>query len=320
MAAMKTRYVAYGLQVHSSFALPGMSANTDEGLPGLRLELASSAEFARAWSRPGGSTVWCGRLGDGRDLTIERGVADDLLFTYGDRARFRFEQSRRLLTCSPRGSGLAWQRVLLTKVIPTISVVLGYEALHASAVASPRGAVAIAAPSGMGKTTLAGELMRRGWPLLTDDVLTLATGQGGIQAYPGTPHMNLAHRPRERPQLQHGVATLGLLAGERWVAARAPARGPRRVDAVCLLERAPHLSLGTHIVSPSPLPLAGYILGLSAGAQRRRRRFALYADLASSARLIRLTCSPGDPPANVADTLERALEGRPLMAAIGGAA
>ena len=62
------------------------------------------------------------------------------------------------LDCAPCDSGLDWQRALISKVIPSISVMLGYEALHAATVESPQGVVAIMAPSGAGKSTLALEL------------------------------------------------------------------------------------------------------------------------------------------------------------------
>src|SRR5450759_3777566 len=156
-------YIAYGLALRSSFRLPGMVTTDEEGLPPLALELVTPAQLAAMWSGPDGMPVWRGCLGDGSDLTIERGTAGDLLFANGDRARFRLDPSVRSLSCAPRRAGLDWQRTLLTKVLSSIAVMRGYEALHASAVDSPWGAVAIAAPSGMGKTTLALELMARGW-------------------------------------------------------------------------------------------------------------------------------------------------------------
>ena len=59
---------------------------------------------------------------------------------------------------------------------------LGHEALHAAALDSPDGVVAIMAPSGAGKSTLALELLRQGWPLFADDVLTLSTAVKGGSA------------------------------------------------------------------------------------------------------------------------------------------
>src|SRR5207245_620438 len=96
------------------------------------------------------------------------------------------------LGCAPRDvTMLDWQRVLLSRVLPNVSLARGREALHASAVETPLGILAVAAPSGTGKSTLAGELMNRGWPLFADDVLVLSRGSGGVEAHPASPHMNV---------------------------------------------------------------------------------------------------------------------------------
>jgi hypothetical protein len=160
---MHTTYVAYGLQLRSSFPLPGMTPSVAEMLPSLALGLATPEELDTAWSGPDGPPVWRGRLGDGCDLTIEQGRAGDLLFAYGDRARFRLDATKTTLDCAPSQDGLHWQQALIGKVLPSISVMRGYEALHAGVVDSPEGVVAIAGPSGSGKSTLAIELLRRGW-------------------------------------------------------------------------------------------------------------------------------------------------------------
>jgi hypothetical protein len=316
---MARRYVAYGLQLQSSFALPGMTLAAGKGLAPLALKLATPSESTTIWSGSGGFPEWRGRLGDGLELKIERGTAGDVLFSYGERARFLLDLSGRSLTCAPRSAGLDWQRALLGKVLPSISVMRGYEALHASAVQSPQGVVAVLAPSGMGKTSLAIELMRRGWPLFADDVLILAGAAGNVRAHPGTPHMNVDESHAERAGLEDLGATLGSLAGERWIAARRAAQKPRPVRMLCVLERSSALSLDARVLPRSPLPLTPYMLGLSDGAERERRRFALYANLMSSTALVRLTCGDGDRPGDLADLIEQTLaDVRPTLA-VGGA-
>jgi hypothetical protein len=311
---MHARHVAYGLDLHASFPLAGMQTCSAEGLPSLELELLTPAELGNAWSGPEGPPEWTGRLGDGCALTIERGVGGDVLFSYGDRARFRLEVSQRRLGCAPLRAGLHWQQVLLGRVLPNIAIMRGYEALHASAVDSPEGVVAVAGPSGMGKTTLALELLGRGWPLFADDVLTFGDGPGGVQAHPGSPHMNVAEAPCSTIDPDLVGVTLGRLAGERWLAAHTPAAQPRPVRLICLLERGPEHSLESQIVPPNPLPLAPYMLGLAGDAKRERRRFERYANLMSTASLMRLTCESTDRPADLADLIEQALAERPLLA------
>jgi hypothetical protein len=324
---MHTSYVAYGLQLSCSFPLPGMRPQTTEGLPRLTIELISPQELDSCWSGADGPAQWRGTLGDGSSLTLHQGVGGDTLFTNGRRARYRLDSTSNTLQCAPWREGQSWQQTLLGRILPNLSIIAGYEALHASAVESPVGVVAVAAPSGMGKTTLALELMRRGWPLVADDVLTLAGGaalggaalggaalagesplvggSGGVQAHPGTPHMNVA--PIQFDLAREISTTLGILGGEHWVAARTTATGARPLRLVCMLTRAPNLSLEARVLPASPLPLTPYMLGLKADSERERRRFALYAELASSATLLRLSSGTNESQASLADQIEQVL-------------
>ncbi len=315
---MDARYVAHGLDLRCDFALPGMTPAAADDLPTVTMRLAAPAQLADYWSGSRAGPLWRGRLGDGCELLVERGGAGDMLFTYDQRARFHLDAAKSSLTCAPRAAGLHWQRVLLTKVLADIGLVRGSEALHASAVDSPNGAIAIVAPPGAGKTTLALELMRRGHALLSDDVVTLGDGPRGPLARPATPHMNLA--PEHHGAAASLVDTLGRLGHERWVAARSVARASRRVHGICLLDRRPGLTLSAHTLPPSPQALAPYMLGLDNDLARQRARFALYAELTASARLLRLSCDSGDRPADVADLIERALVDEPCLAAAGSPA
>jgi hypothetical protein len=313
-------YAAFGLTLRSSFPLPGMRPVGDGGLPSLTLALETPTELRAAWSGSLASSPWRGRLGDGEDFTVEWGVDGDLLFTYGERALFRLDAGGGRLGCAPWDpSALDWQRVLLSRVLPNVSIANGREALHASAVETPLGVIVVAAPSGMGKSTLASELMRRGWPLFADDVLVLGRGAEAVEAHPSGPHMNLPGTTTSALWPEELGTVLGDLSGERWVAAGRGAREARQVAAVVLLERAPGLSLEAESLSPSPLVLAPYMLGLPDDDGRDASRFALYSDLAESATLWRLTADPVDRPAEIAEVLERTL-GLIAPAAVRGAA
>ncbi len=321
---MTTTYVAFGLELRASFPLPGMEPGEAETLPSLELKLTTPQELHSAWSGCDRAPEWRGRLGDGLDLAIERGVAGDLRFSYGelapseeDRARFLLDPDMRRLRCAPTRAGLDWQRALVTKVLSTISVMRGYEALHAAAVDSPEGVVAIMAPSGTGKSTLAVELLRRDWPLVSDDVLVLERTERAVRAHPGTPHMNLAESIPGGTDPRTLGSTLGMLAGERWLATHATATDPRPVRMLCLLERRSGLSLESHTLPTNPLPLMPYVLGLSTNAERQRDRFGLYADLTMSATLVRLTAGLEHRPEQLADLLEQALASRSELIAGG---
>lgn len=301
-------YSAFGLTLRSSFVLPGMTPAETSGLPEVVLELESPAELAASWSGPQSPAPWRGKLGDGEDLAVEWGRAGDLLFAYGARAQFRLDPERSRLGCAPRDPRqLDWQRVLLTRILPNVSLARGREALHAGAVETPLGVVAIVAPSGMGKSTLAIELMRRGWPLFADDSLALERTGPSLLAHPSTPHTNLPIRDHEAPAPERLGAVLGTLAGERWIAAHKTSREARPVAAIALLERRPGLRLEAQPLPASPLALAPYMLGLPDDADRDAARFALYSDLVDDSILLRLSGDVGDRPADLADTLERAL-------------
>ena len=94
----------------------------------------------------------------------------------------------------------------------------GIPMLHASAVVvDGRGAGFMATNSG-GKSTLAAALMQRGHPMLTDDVLGLRAGAGGVEGLPGYPAMRMwpdqaAHfvaAPETLPRAHPGHAKLRL--------------------------------------------------------------------------------------------------------------
>jgi hypothetical protein len=57
-------------------------------------------------------------------------------------------------------------------------------AIHAAVVAGPNGAVLLAGPSGVGKSTLATRLVRAGFEYLGDEVAAIANGQAVVWSYP----------------------------------------------------------------------------------------------------------------------------------------
>lgn len=317
--AMEMQYAAYGLRVASSFELPGMPPTGDavEELPWLGLRRQEPIELDATWSAIGESPLWRGRQGDGHDLVIDRGTNGNLLFTYGDQARFRLHSEMTQLDCAVGQSGLDWQRVLIGKVLPSISVMRGREALHASVVEFPAGVVAIMGPSGAGKTTLALELLLRGRALFADDQLTLGRTKDGIWGYPGTPHMNIAEQLPCGMDPQPLGSTIARLAGERWFTVSNTSRKPRHVAQLCLIERSPGLPLELQTLTANPLQLAPFMLGLSVDAERQRERFELYADLMASTTLVRLTSGPDHTPSQLADLIEQAVMRTPEMVAGG---
>jgi hypothetical protein len=291
---------AFGLSLESTFPLPGLPASEGE-LPRLRLDLVDEGELQGRWSGPVSSSAWRGRLRDGAELTIAWGRAGDLLFGYGTEALYLLDPAGREMVCAPaEASALGWQRVLLSRVLPVVAIARGYEALHAAAVETPAGVVAVVGPSGAGKSTLAAELLRRGHRLFGDDVLVIGSGAEGVLAYPAGPHLSLERGGEGGLD----VEVLGELGGKLWAVSGKAACAPAPVAAVVLLERSEG-PVAVQELPPSPLAAAPFMLGLPDEEGRDASRFALYADLVESARLLRLGGDGAAP--ELAAALERAV-------------
>ncbi len=291
-----------------------------EGSLPLALDIVAPAELEAAWSGSRSVGSWRGRLGDGHELTIAWGEAGDLLFDYSGGAKFLFDPARPHLSCAPADpAALAWQRVLLSRVLPNLALAYGCEALHAGAVELPFGVVAVAAPSGTGKSSLVAELMRRGASLFADDVLLLGRRDGTVVAHPGSPHANFSADLIGEIAPEQLGEVLAEFGDERWTSVRKASRKVSRVAAIALLEREGGLPLEASPLAASPLILAPHMLGLPDDEPgREASRFALYSDLIGSTALLRLTGGDGDSPAALADVLERELAN--LLPATTGAA
>jgi hypothetical protein len=313
---MDSYYEAYGLTLHASFELLGMVPRRTASLPPLALELLDRSQLASIWSGADGPPAWRGVLGDGSSLTIEAGRAGDLLITDGERASFHLDRCGEALGCAPSDGGAVWQRTLLSKVLSIVSILRGHEALHASAVQGSSGVIAILAPVGSGKTTIALELLGRAYRLVSDDVLTLAQSPDGVLALAGTPHMNVALGGRGLSALV-GARTLALAGEEQWVAVASSADQASPLDTIVMLQRDSGRTLDLEVLPPSPLPFAPYMLGLLDDADRARRRFQLYADLAASATLLRVSAGPDDTPAEIVDLILEGCAGQQLRHAVG---
>jgi hypothetical protein len=81
------------------------------------------------------------------------------------------------------------EHALVDQVLPRVLAFRGRLVLHAGAVATPHGALAVFGDAGAGKSTLVAALARRGATLLGDDGLVITTGEDGrlavVPTYPG---------------------------------------------------------------------------------------------------------------------------------------
>lgn len=168
-------------------------------------------------------------------------------------------------------------------VLPLALQALGQEVLHASAVAFETRAVAFCAESGIGKSTVAYSLARRGHPPCADDAVAIEPGRRGPELIP------LPFALRLRPA---SAAYYGEDAGPLEV--QDPA-GRQPLAAICVLQRRDE-GTGIHRLGRSeafPAVLAhAYSFGLN-DERQRRRMMEHYLSLASEVPVFRVFLASG---------------------------
>lgn len=115
------------------------------------------------------------------------------LLRFPDLADFRVSQDGLSVMCfpAPDVTDESPNHVYLNQVLPLAYSVQGKLVLHASAVEIAGGAVAFAAWSGWGKSTLAASFATSGFRFLTDDGLVLEACGHGYQALSSHPSIRL---------------------------------------------------------------------------------------------------------------------------------
>ena len=175
-------YRAWGLRVHSAIPLPfdslpaGSSADADVVV---RLGSVPVAGGRATAARVTPTHYW--EIRDGTFLLHAHGVAKYLV------------SDARYVSIEPLGGDdddiVAF---LLSSPLSVLLMQRGVVPLHASSVETDAGAVVLLGNSGVGKSTLAAELTRRGHPLMADDVTGVVLGPGGRpQALPAFSQLRL---------------------------------------------------------------------------------------------------------------------------------
>lgn len=181
-------YQLYNLVISSNNSLQGLPA-IPKNEPNLKVEFSSfignlqplSNRFMQ-WSLPGGEPwLSCAKTDGG------------YLLRFNELADFEIDKTGSKIICRPRPAipEDTIQHLLLDQVIPLVINLRGGEALHASAILTPRGAVAFAGPAGSGKSTITASLLKMGYPFVSDDCLTLQEKDQNIYATPAYPGLRL---------------------------------------------------------------------------------------------------------------------------------
>ncbi len=130
-------------------------------------------------------------------FALHRVAGMDVL-DFVDEATFFLDEGR--IRCSLADPSLAYiaEIRLLGGVLAYWLESEGTPALHASAVVGESGAIAFCAANGGGKSSLAAELMVRGFRLLTDDILPIDVRNGVPHGRAGYPNMRMWPADAER--------------------------------------------------------------------------------------------------------------------------
>jgi hypothetical protein len=190
----------FGLDVRSEIPLSFLQGSS-AGPTGRALEISAQAGNAAKLDWPEPAELIC----DLRDLdgdpifSIEAHPEAGYLVSGPKHGAHLLSADGRRLRCAPEGCPEeAWQRLLISQVLPFAALLHGLEVFHASAVARRGEAVAILGTSGAGKTSVALELCRLGADFLADDVLALEVRHGELLVHPGTQIAGLDHTEARR--------------------------------------------------------------------------------------------------------------------------
>jgi len=310
---------AFGLSLLADVRPPGAWEARPLREPSLQIRCVGAQAIADGWS--GLQEIgWEGVI-DGTAFVVERGVEGDHRFVHGThpdqrgtpsdgtRAVHHLSADASVLQCAPSDpADPSWWRVVLDSVLFTVALLQGYEALHAGALATPDGAIAITAASGGGKSTLLTELLGRGLELMADDVLVLESrGTQPPLAHPAAPLMTIPATRISTLGETSRPETISSLEDERWIAVPVHPE-PLPLKALVVLDRRPGLrlsGLNTNLEKiEDPLaPLMGSLMYFPRSPERQRTRFELASVLASTTALWRLTADLDTPPDVLADTL-----------------
>ena len=178
LTPFRFQYLVYGLSVALPFPLPGLIPRPNDTAADIIIRFGDvpvgleriEAAGARFQAAPGKLLAWVDGVGrylvlNGREIVIHpapEAQEDDV---------------RVLLLGSPFGALLHQRGMLL---------------VHASVVATEQGAILLMGTSGVGKSSLAALLSRRGFHCLSDDIAAVTIDPNGTpRVHPGLPQLHL---------------------------------------------------------------------------------------------------------------------------------
>ncbi len=182
------RYVAYGVRITSTVALPGF----------VRSDTVDAPAFVA--TLPGDVPVGLGEVLRRRDeddnsdaVEVRRPAADALHLSFADGATFYVDAAARRIDGAFRPP-LTFDDALVYLVGPALGAALRLlrrSVLHASAVEVDGRALLVMGEAGAGKSTMTAALVDRGCPLVTEDVSALDVEGGSPRVLRGGTRVKL---------------------------------------------------------------------------------------------------------------------------------
>ena len=195
---------AFGIEIEAAFEAPGLpEGSSPVVLPRAVVERVAPEAVDDAWSDASPERILEENFGGGSapDRTIDRDP--DLgyrLYARHFGTALISPGGEHVLCAPPAVAAWRWQRFLVGRVLPWTALLRGRELIHASAVRIGDHAIAFAAETGVGKTSLAVQHVLRGATLLTDDVLAIEPTEDALLAHPGA--SIVAVRPGEKEAIE----------------------------------------------------------------------------------------------------------------------
>jgi hypothetical protein len=300
------RYSAFGLELSSDFPLPGLSERAGGSSATVSLVLADPDAVREAWSGPTGELVWRTVSSMGSAVTGQPGAAGDFMLSIEGEAMFHLSSGRDRLLCAPlRTQAVEWLRFLLDTALVSTALLRGCTALHASVVAGPSGAVAFLGATGAGKTTIGAELVRRGYPLVSDDVAVVELTAAGAVVHPGPGLMNVPASSFWSAG-SHG-RVLGWFEHELWVEFDDRVSSAVPLAALALIDRQAEGPSGCRFAPASALDLLPHARGFNFTRDSELEAFDRMSRLAQTVPVCRLAADASLVGAELADIAEAAL-------------
>ena len=294
---------AYGLEVETEIKLPGCQTSpVGRRHHAVRLVRAAAEELPSLLAQP--RYLRNLQVYDGAPYAMLEAIAGDVLFAYGGTALAHLSADRGVLRYAVGAERRpASQRVLLDTILWAVSLLHGYELLHASAICGDHGLIALVARMGGGKSTLAAEFVRRGAALFTDDIIALDDGDGAIVAYPGPPLMNLPSPLT--PEELGGGSILAEFGDERWVQLDRDGMAAQALAAVVILDRVAREHPRCERIEATTLTLLPHGVSLPHLEDRARRRFDIFGGVVTDTPVFSLRADPALPASDLADLVDR---------------